>query len=252
MKIYRIKKNGQGHWAKLEGADKLVVLDTNMNPSREQAKLGDAGLTVLPAGDPQNFLALWNNSRVACEHLKRTVPTEALYFMKPQSCLSGHEAKVAHPGQGHTMILEAELGIVIGRKAKDVPLEDVSKVVLGYTCINDFTARNVVGKDKSFPQYTRAKGFDGFGGVGPYVETTRPDPEARIRGFINGRMVQDYPVKDLIIQPEELVAYFSRQMTLQPGDVIACGTSLGAEPVVAGDTVDVTVDGIGLLRSYIV
>lgn len=252
MKIVRIKKAGHSTWARMDKEGEFTLLDGAMAPTKQHARLGQGDVATLPACDPANFLALWNNSRVAAEKLGRAIPTEALYFMKPQTCLSGHGDKVPHPGQGHNMILEAELGIVIGRTAKDVPLEDVDKVILGYTCINDFTAKNVVGKDKSFPQYTRGKGFDGFGGVGPWVETTRPSPQARIRGFINGRMVQDYPVQDLIIQPEELVAYLSRQMTLQPGDVIACGTSLGAETVVAGDVVDVTVDGIGLLRSHII
>lgn len=252
MKIYRYTKDGKAGWARMDKEGELTVLNEAMSPNGERIRVDQAGVSIQPACAPDNFLALWNNSRVAIEHLKRATPTEALYFMKPASCLSGHEAKVVHPGQGHTMILEAELGIVIGKKAKDVPIDSVAQYILGYTCINDFTAKNIVGKDKSYPQYTRSKGFDGFGGVGPYVETTRPLPGARIRGFINNRMVQDYPVNDLVFQPEELVSYLSHQMTLQPGDVIAMGTSLGAEPVVAGDIVDVSVDGIGLLRSHII
>ena len=142
-------------------------------------------------------------------------------------------------------MFEGELGIVIGKTCKDISLEDAEEAIFGYTCINDFTSLNILTADPSFPQWTRAKSFDGFGVVGPVIETEVDWRELTIKVLVDGRERQSYPAADMILPPAQIVSALSQDMTLNPGDVIACGTSIGARPVKPGMVVDVVIDGIG-------
>jgi len=144
-------------------------------------------------------------------------------------------------------VFEGELGIVIGKTCKDISPEEAKEAIFGYTCINDFTSLDILNADPSFPQWTRAKSFDGFGVVGPVIETEVDWSALTIKVLVNERERQSYPAADMILPPEQIVSCLSHDMTLNPGDLIACGTSIGARPVKPGMVVEVVIDGIGNL-----
>ena len=143
------------------------------------------------------------------------------------------------------MIFEGELGIVIGTTCKDATEAEAEAAILGYTCVNDFTSLDVLNADPSFAQWTRAKSFDGFGVIGPVIATGLDWQSLVVKVMVDGRERQSYEASDMILSPPRIVQLLSQDMTLHPGDVIACGTSLGARPVKAGQVVEVVIDGIG-------
>ena len=206
-----------------------------------------ADTTRLPPCVPGKFLGLWNNFHAAAERNGWNIPEHPLYFVKPTSSLAGPGATVTIPASSSRVIFEGELGIVIGRTARNASPDQAAEAILGYTCVNDFTAVDLLNADPSFKHWTRAKGFHGFGVIGPVVATGLDWRALTIRVLVNGRERQSYPAGDMIMAPELLVSRLSADMTLEPGDVIACGTSLGAAPVRAGQTVEVVIDGIGTL-----
>jgi 2-keto-4-pentenoate hydratase/2-oxohepta-3-ene-1,7-dioic acid hydratase in catechol pathway len=221
---------------------------TGAEPTGERVSL-DAVELLIPC-QPTKLIGLWNNLRAASDKNRWATPEEPLYFLKPPSSFVGHGATIVRPSSYPGRILyEGELGVVIGTTCVDVAIDDVDDVVFGYTCINDVTALDLLNEDPSFPQWCRAKGFDTFGAIGPVIATGL-DPDAlQVRTLVGGKIRQDYPVRDMIFSPRQLVSLISRDMTLSPGDVIACGTSTGAMPMRPGVPVDVHIDGIGVLSN---
>lgn len=207
-----------------------------------------ADLTLLPPVVPGKFIGLWNNFKAAAEKGGHAHPAHPLYFLKPDSALSGPGAVVTIPEAAGRVVFEGELGIVIGQTCKAVTPEAAQDAILGYTCVNDFTSLGVLFADPSFPQWTRAKGFDGFGVIGPVIATGLDWRALTVQVLVNGRERQAYEASDMILSPPEIVSLLSQDMTLAPGDVIACGTSLGAGPVKAGMEVEVVIEGIGGLK----
>jgi 2-keto-4-pentenoate hydratase/2-oxohepta-3-ene-1,7-dioic acid hydratase in catechol pathway len=173
-----------------------------------------------------------------------------LFFIKSPNSLCGHGATIAPPrSYDGRVIFEGELGVVIGKAGRDIPIDAASEHIFGYTCVNDVTALDLLKADPGFPQWTRAKGFDSFGPFGPVI-ATEVDPLAlSVRTFVNGRERQNYRVADMIFGPAQLVSLISRDLTLLPGDVISCGTSVGTGVLKAGATIEVTIEGIGTLRN---
>jgi 2-keto-4-pentenoate hydratase/2-oxohepta-3-ene-1,7-dioic acid hydratase in catechol pathway len=199
---------------------------------------------------PGKIVALWNNFHAAAAKNGWAVPAEPLYFIKSTGALNAHLAPIRKPASyDGRVVYEGELGIVIGRTCRNVPEADAAAHVFGYTCINDVTALDLLAADPSFPQWTRAKGFDGFAPVGPVIATGIDPAGLVVRTLVNGRERQNYPVADMIFPPAKLVSLISRDLMLEPGDVIACGTSLGVLPMRPGTTVEVAIDGIGTLKN---
>jgi 2-keto-4-pentenoate hydratase/2-oxohepta-3-ene-1,7-dioic acid hydratase in catechol pathway len=199
------------------------------------------------------MVALWNNSRVQIETLNRETPKEVLWFLKPPSSFITHGESIVYP-VAHTekVVLEGELGIVIGKKCKDVTPVEARDCIFGYTVINDITAQDVVKRDHTFPQYDRAKGYDTFGVFGPYIATDLDPMTLRMRAYVNGKLKQNFPVTDYVFNPWQTVAEIAKTVTLHPGDVICMGTSLNAAPIVAGDSVEIRIDGIGSLVNPVI
>ena len=146
-------------------------------------------------------------------------------------------------------MFEGELGVVIGEVCKAVAEADADRFIFGYTCVNDVTAFELINKDSSFGQWTRAKSFNTFGPFGPIIATELAPVELTIKTILNGEERQNYPVSDMIFPPAKLVSLISKDMTLFPGDVITCGTSVGAGSMKPGCTIEVVIDGIGCLRN---
>ena len=214
------------------------------------AALPLAGLPLLVPCQPGKFIGLWNNLRSRAEHEGWTRPEHPLYFIKTDNVIAAPGDAIRRPRHyDGPVVFEGELGIVIGRHCSDIEAADADAFILGYTCVNDVTARGILKADPSFPQWSRAKSFDTFGPFGPQI-VTGLDPEALVvRTRVNGVLQQDYPVSDMFFGPREIVARLSRDMTLAPGDLIACGTGLGAGPMASGDLVEVEIPGIGILAN---
>lgn len=194
---------------------------------------------------PGKFIGLWNNFKAAAEKGGLSHPEHPLYFLKAVTSLCGPGAEVVLPTSAGRVVFEGELGIVIGKTCKNITPEQAEDAILGFTCINDFTSLDVLSADPSFPQWTRAKSFDGFGVAGPVIETDIDWSQLTITVLVNERERQSYPASDMILPPAQIVSCLSQDMTLNPGDLIACGTSLGARPVKPGMAVDVVIEGIG-------
>lgn len=204
-----------------------------------------ADVTLLAPCEPSKFIGLWNNFHAVAEKQNLSIPEHPLFFLKPSSSLAGLGAKVVMPEGVGRVIFEGELGIVIGQTCFNASMAEAEAAILGYTCINDFTALQVLNSDPSFPQWTRAKGYDGFEVVGPVIATGLDWRSLTIQVNVNGRQRQSYPASDMIKSPIEIVHQLSRDMKLILGDVIACGTSIGTLPVRAGQEVEVVIEGIG-------
>lgn len=246
------------NWARLRTAEGQIltgVIDGDFLHPRAHLGATDpasdpvpmAGTTLLAPCVPGKFIGLWNNFHAAAERNKLTPPDHPLWFLKPLSSLAGPGADVILPADAGRVLFEGELGIVIGAPCTNMSEKDASVAILGYTCVNDLTALDILFADPSFPQWTRSKGFDGFGVIGPVIATGLDWRDLTVRVTVNGRERQSYPASDMILTPPQIVSLLSRDMTLMPGDVIACGTSIGARPVKAGDLVEVVIDGIGVL-----
>jgi 2-keto-4-pentenoate hydratase/2-oxohepta-3-ene-1,7-dioic acid hydratase in catechol pathway len=219
-------------------------------PRATGERIGVEGATWLPPVHPWQFLGLWNNF-----HERRLadglfVPRSPLYFAKLPGCVAAHGEPVRRPpGFTGAVKLEAELGIVIGRPCFQVMLDEVDHHILGYTCVNDLTAPGPLFEESGFVHWTRAKSFPGFGPLGPGIETGVDPDSLSVRARVDGRLVQDYPVSDMIFGPREIVSLISREVQLLPGDVIACGTSTGACTLAAGERVSVEIEGVGVLEN---
>ncbi|SKA34012.1 2-keto-4-pentenoate hydratase/2-oxohepta-3-ene-1,7-dioic acid hydratase (catechol pathway) [Enhydrobacter aerosaccus] len=199
---------------------------------------------------PTKMVALWNNYRAAAEKNGWAVPAEPLYFIKTPNAFAAHRQPIRPPRTfDGRVVYEGELGVVIGKRCSGVAIDDAVDFIFGYTCINDMTAPELLTRDAAFAQWTRAKNFDGFGPFGPVVATDVDPMTLVVRTLVNGRERQNYRCDDMIFRPAELVSRLSQDMTLEPGDVIACGTSLGVLPIRPGTTVEVAIDGVGLLSN---
>ncbi|BAN69351.1 fumarylacetoacetate hydrolase family protein [endosymbiont of unidentified scaly snail isolate Monju] len=178
------------------------------------------------------------------------MPSFPLYFVKLPGSLSAHEEPITPPpGSTGKVKFEAELGIVIGKRCFRPAREEIDQVIFGYTCVNDVTAPEPLFEDPAFGQWCRAKSFPGFGPIGPFVATGIEPDTLRVRAVLDGETLQDYPVTDMIFSPREIVYRIAREIPLYPGDLIACGTSLGAAVMQPGQTIEVAIDDIGTLRN---
>ena len=197
---------------------------------------------------PSKLIGLVNNFREAAVKGSLPIPAEPLWFLKAPSSWLAPGAPIQLPAQElGKIIYEGELGVVIGRQARDVAEAEADRFIFGYTCVNDVTALDVITRDPFYAQWTRAKSFDGFGPFGPVIATGLDPEKLVVRTLVKGKLRQEYPISDAIFGPRALVAHLSRQLTLLPGDIISCGTSVGVGTLRAGLTVEVSIDGIGTL-----
>ena len=209
-----------------------------------------AAVTLLTPTAPSKLIALWNNFHAMAAKFELAIPEEPLYFIKGSNSFLAAGQTIRSPrAYDGRVVFEGELGIVIGRTAREVSEREAGDYVFGYTCINDVTAFDLINKDQSFAQWTRAKSFDTFGVFGPVVASGIDPAGLSVRTLLDGEERQNYPVSDMIFSPPQLVSLISRDMTLEPGDVIACGTSVGAGRMKPGSTIEVAIEGIGRLSN---
>jgi 2-keto-4-pentenoate hydratase/2-oxohepta-3-ene-1,7-dioic acid hydratase in catechol pathway len=217
----------------------------------QEYKLADVKL-LAPTLPRSKVVGIGRNYRAHAAELGHEVPDEPLMFIKPNTSVIGPDDSILYPEQTSELHYEGELAIVIGRICRDVPAEKATDVIHGYTIGNDVTARDLQRKDG---QFTRAKGFDSFCPLGPWIETDL-DPQnfadgVAIQTHLNGDLKQDGSTKDLIFDIPTLVAHVTSVMTLLPGDVILTGTPEGVGPMEIGDEVEVSIAGIGTLTNKV-
>jgi len=199
--------------------------------------------TLAPVDRPGKIICVGLNYRSHIAEMGHDEPKEPVIFTKPSSAIIGPEDTIRLPSMSGRVDFEGESAIVIGRKAKNAG--NGLDHVFGYTCLNDVTARDL---QKTDMDWTRAKGFDTFAPIGPYISTGAP---TTVTTRLNGKVVQKAPMSDRVFDDAALVAYISRIMTLEPGDVIATGTPAGIAPMKPGDVVEVEVDSVGCLRNRV-
>ena len=193
---------------------------------------------------PSKILCVGKNYRDHAAEMGGEVPAEPLIFSKPSTAVISPGDPIRLPELSEEVHHEAELAVVIGRMCRKVAAEDAAGVILGYTCANDVTARDLQRRDG---QWTRAKGFDTFAPLGPFVDTQLDVADVTVTCRVNGEVRQQASTADMVFGVPELVAYVSAFTTLLPGDVILTGTPAGVGPIVAGDEVEVAIDGLGSL-----
>lgn len=204
---------------------------------------------------PTKFIGLWNNFHALAQQQNQPLPLHPLYFIKASNSYLGHQGIITLPhsskGEMGRVFYEGELGIVVGKTAKEVPMKNAKDYIFGFTCVNDVTAFEILNQDTSFKQWTRSKSHDTFGPFGPWIETDVSFENLLVKTLVNGRERQSYPCSDMIFNPLQILSHLSFDMTLYPGDVIACGTSLGSLPIKVGQQIDVVIDGVGCLSNTV-
>uniref|UniRef100_UPI0011F19259 fumarylacetoacetate hydrolase family protein n=1 Tax=Siccirubricoccus phaeus TaxID=2595053 RepID=UPI0011F19259 len=247
----RFSRGGQEGFGTLEG-ERIAVHtgDLFAGAAPTGATLALAEVTLLAPVRPGAFLGLWNNFHAAAAKQGNAIPDFPLYFLKTPRCVIGPGEAIRPPsGYEGKVLYEGELGLVIGKRVSNADEAEAAAAIFGLTCVNDVTALDLLLADAAFPQWARAKGADTFGPIGPAIATGLDWSALSVKVALNGRVRQDYPLSDMIIPPARIVSLISREMTLHPGDVIACGTSLGALPMRPGMQVAVTIEGIGTLEN---
>ena len=220
----------------------------NPRPTGESIPRGAAKL--LTPTVPSKMVALVDNYHALVAKLGHAVPAEPLYFLKANtSFLAGGEPIRTPQSYDGKVLFEGELGIVIGKRCRAVDEANAASYIFGYTCVNDVTAVDILKKQPGFAQWTRAKSFDTFGVFGPVIATDVDPAMLVVRTILNDQERQNYPVADAIFAPAQLVSLISRDLTLEAGDVIACGTSIGVGSMKPGSTISIVIDGIGMLSN---
>src|SRR3954449_522922 len=213
----------------------------------EEHRLEDVRL-LAPVLPRSKVVGIGRNYAAHAAEMGGDVPAEPLMFIKPNTSVIGPGDPIFYPRQSSEVHFEGELAVVIGRICRDVPVERVADVIQGYTVANDVTARDL---QRSDVQFTRAKGFDSFCPLGPWIETELDVSDLRVQTFLNGDVQQDGRTRDMIFDVPALVAHVSSVMTLLPGDVILTGTPEGVGPMQVGDEVEVSISGIGNLTNQV-
>ncbi len=251
MKIYRFVHDGRPAVGVADG-DRIARYDgpdaLHLGNRIEEDPRPVASLTFLPPVTPSKIVAVGRNYADHAKELGNEAPSEPIIFLKPPTALLPPNGTIVRPPQSQRVDFEGELAIVIGREAKNVAAANWRDYVLGFTCANDVTARDLQKKDV---QFTRGKSFDTFLPLGPCIETDLDPAALALTTRVNGDVRQDGNTHDMIFSCAVIIEFITSVMTLLPGDVILTGTPAGVGPLAKGDSVEVTIAGIGTLRNAV-
>jgi 2-keto-4-pentenoate hydratase/2-oxohepta-3-ene-1,7-dioic acid hydratase in catechol pathway len=245
MRIVRLLFEGDCRYGLTDGETVTLISDEPFAAWEPEGMLAFSEAHLLAPVVPTKVVCVGLNYKAHIAEMGHDFPTEPVIFLKPSTAVIGPGDPIPlWPGVNRTDY-EAELGVVIGRRTHRASVEEAEENIIGYTCGNDVTARELQAVDG---QWTRAKGFDGFCPIGPWVATDVEDPsDLTLECFVNGERRQSAHTGDMLFSPAELVSFVSRVMTLVPGDVVLTGTPGGIGPLSAGDTVEVRISGVGSL-----
>jgi 2-keto-4-pentenoate hydratase/2-oxohepta-3-ene-1,7-dioic acid hydratase in catechol pathway len=253
MRIVRFEREGRSGYGILEGEQISVLWGTPYSGSFKNITgevMSLPEVRLLAPCEPTKIVGVGLNYRDHAAEFGHPLPEEPLLFLKPSTVVIGPDEDIVYPAMSRQVDYEAELAVVMGRTCRQVKSEDFRDYVLGYTAINDVTARDLQKKDG---QFTRSKSFDTFAPLGPWIETAILDPDnLAVEAFLNGERRQRSSTRNLVFSVGALVSFISRIMTLLPGDVIATGTPSGVGPMQPGDVVEIRVEGVGTLRNRVV
>ena len=243
----RVLVQGEARYALLHGQTVVLLDRPGYDPAASVAGSAPlAACTVLAPVEPSKIVAVGLNYRAHAAELEMKVQAEPILFMKPSTAVIGPGQSIVCPARSSQVDYEAELALVVGRRCKDLTPVTAAQAVAGYTCGNDVTARDLQSLDG---QWTRSKSFDTFCPLGPWVVRDAPPLTARVSASIDGALVQQSLVGDMIVTPLDLLVFVSGVMTLLPGDVIMTGTPPGVGPLTSGQTVTISVEGVGELSN---
>ena len=250
-RIYRVVQDGETFYAVERGGELRRASGDPFTSLSAGAPVrgGLAGVTLLAPVRPSKIVCVGLNYRDHAAEVGKALPAEPLLFIKPSTAVIGPGEPIRLPPGVGRVDHEAELGIVIGRRAHRVSAAHAWDYILGLICVNDVTARDL---QKTESQYTRCKGFDTFAPIGPCIATGLDGAPRGVEGWVNGQRRQASSTTHLIFPIEHLVEFITFVMTLEPGDIISTGTPQGVGPITAGDTVRVNVDGVGELVNPVV
>ena len=256
MRIARFTTGDEPGYGVVGGADgdEIIAslvgdpLYSGIELTGEQHSLAEVRL-LAPVIPRSKVVGIGRNFAAHAAELGNVVPSEPLVFLKPNTSVVGPNDPIVYPAASSDVNFEGELAVVIGRICRDVPADKVADVIYGYTVCNDVTARDLQAKDN---QWARAKGYDSFCPLGPWIETELDPADLMITTTVNGEVKQHDSSALMIHDVAACIAYISAFTTLLPGDVIATGTPAGVGPMLPGDEVSVTVDGIGTLTNKVV
>ena len=249
MRLVRFNSGGSTSYGVLDGDSIRQIMGepfAEINYSGETFSLADVKL--LAPVEPKKIVLVGLNFASHAAEIHQETPSEPLIFFKPSSAVVASGEEIVLPHQSTQVEIEAELTVVIGKRAKNVSQEKVSDHILGYTVANDVTARDIQFSDL---QWARSKAFDSFCPVGPWIETDFVPESKRISSTINGETKQDASTSEMVYSPEYLISYISHNFTLEPGDIVLTGSPAGISRVVAGDVVQCSIEGIGTLHSFV-
>jgi len=232
---------------------KTLPTATDADPDVHRGDLSKlpAGARLLPPCAPSKIVCVGRNYADHAKEFNNPTPPEPMIFLKPPSSLIGSGDAIVLPKVSERVDYEGELGVVIGKRARNVKRSDAPAYILGYTCVNDVSARDFQRKDA---QWTRGKGFDTFCAVGPCI-VPREEVDInklRVRTFLDGAKKQDAPITDMLFDVNVIIEYISAFMTLEPGDLIATGTPSGVGPLQPGSNVRIDIEGVGALENTVI
>ena len=223
------------------------------NPTETDSKINLSDVVIKNPCQPSKMIALWNNYQSLANEKGLSKPNNPLYLNKAISCIIDQGENIIRPkSYDESIFFEGELGIVIGKKCKDVSVNDSANYIFGYTCINDVTAMDLVKKDPTFDQWTRSKSYDTFGIFGPCIATDVDPMTLEITTTVDGEIKQNYKTNDMFFNVFEIVSFLSHDMTLNPGDIIACGTNSGLGPMNSNESVTVSITSIGKVTNKLI
>ena len=249
MKIVRFEFEGKiciGEW----GEEEIRELTGDLSSLKPKGKsYPSKKVRLLAPCVPSKIIAVGKNYPSHVKELSSPTPKEPILFIKPPSALLPPNGNIIYPSMSKRVDFEAELGVVIKQRVQGISSEDIDSVILGYTCINDVTARDLQKKDG---QWTRAKSFDTFAPVGPWIVTDLNPANLRVESYLNGEQRQSGRTSEMLFDIKTLIRFISNVMTLEPGDLIATGTPAGIGPMKRGDTIEIRIDEIGTLKNQVV
>ena len=249
MKFIRFEKDNGILNGVLEGNEITVIKGSVFEEiERTDEKVLIDDVKILPPCLPSKAVCIGLNYKTHVEESGVSIPESPVVFMKPSTAVIGNLDYIIYPQMSKRVDYEAELAVVIGKKTKNITVAEAKDAILGYTCGNDVSARDLQPENG---QWTIAKSFDTFLPLGPWIETDADPSNLRIRTLLNGEVKQDSNTKFLIFDVYTLVSYISQIMTLNPGDVIMTGTPRGIAPMKKGDKVEVEIENIGTLTNFI-
>lgn len=249
MKIARFKYGSKAKFGILK-SDYIYEIDGDVfeNFTIKPIKYNISDVELLSPVKPSKIICIGKNYKEHIDEFDNIMPSEPVLFIKPPSSVIGPDDNIILPEMSKRVDYEGELAAVIKTRCKNVKVEDVPKIVLGYTCGNDVTARDLQKKDG---QWTRAKSFDTFCPLGPCIETEIDPKNLLVQTYVNGELRQQCSTKMMITPVYELISFISNIMTLEPQDVIMSGTPAGVGPLKRGDVVEVNIEGIGILKNSV-